>query len=428
MTVWRLVSKEIGHRRLSFALAVVAVAVAVGVLAGHLILLRAYDLRTEAVLDARQQAAEPRLAALEDDYRKYMKDLGFNLLILPEQQDLSEFWTKGYGTHTMPEAYVRKLADSGTDSMRHLLPIVQQRVLWPEQKQRIILIGTRGEVPLKHRRPKEPMLLAVPPGKAVVGYELASTLGLQAGDRIVLLGTEFVVAECRPERGSAEDMTVWVDLGAAQKLLKMPGEINAIEALKCFCPGEGVDVLRAEVAGILPATKVVLRQNEVTVRANARNRARDEHEASLAEAKSERAKLRAGREALAAVVVPLLILGAAVWVGLSALGNVRQRSVEIGILCALGVRSRQILAVFLTKAVLIGLLGALLGYAVGMVVGVAGGGTDQGAEATATPLTLFDPVLLIAVVLATPALAALASWAPATIAGRLDPATVLARE
>ena len=426
MTVWHLVRKEIGHRRLNFALAVLALAIAVGVLAGQVILLRVHDARTNALITARQETADQRLAQMEDDYRIYMKELGFNLLILPEQQDLAEFWTKGYGSHTMPESHVTKLAASGTNSMRHLLPIVQQKVLWPEHKRGVILIGTRGEVPLAHRKPKEPMLLAVPKGQAVIGHELASDLGLEPGARISLLGEEFVIAQCRPERGSAEDATIWVELAAAQRLLDMPGRINAIEALKCFCAGRGGAELRLEVARLLPDTKAVLRQNEVTIRAKARARAKAEHAAAIAEHKSQRASLRLERQALGAVVVPLVILGAAAWVGLLAFGNVRQRSTEISILCALGVRSGTILSVFLTKAILIGVMGAPLGYAMAMAVGRIAAGRALGAAAASVPL--FDPVLFATLILATPALSALASWAPAVVASRLDPAIVLARE
>lgn len=152
MTVWRLIRKEISHRKLNFALGVVSVLVAVGVVVAQFTLLRAHDVRTEDLLHAKQVEADERLAVLEDDYRKYMKELGFNLLILPPDQDLTEFWEKGHATSTMPEENVRKLADSGSMLIRHLLPIVQQKVFWTEQKRRVILIGTRGEVPLAHRR------------------------------------------------------------------------------------------------------------------------------------------------------------------------------------------------------------------------------------------------------------------------------------
>ena len=124
MSVWRLIRKEILYRKLNFALGVVSVLVAVGVVVAQFSLLRAHDLCTEQLLDRKQARADVRLAKLEDDYRKYMKELGFNLLILPVGQDLTEFWEKGYATSTMPEENVRKLAESGTMMIRHLLPIV----------------------------------------------------------------------------------------------------------------------------------------------------------------------------------------------------------------------------------------------------------------------------------------------------------------
>ena len=428
MTVWRLIGKEILHRKLNFALAVLSVLVAVGVLVAGYTLLVAHDLRTEQMLAAKQAEAHKRLAVMEDDYRKYMKELGFNLLILPKQQDLAEFWEQGYASTTMPEENVRTLADSNTNLIRHLLPIVQQKVRWPEQKRRVILIGTRGEVPLAHRRPKEPILLAVPIGKAVVGHQLAVDLELKVGDTIRLLGRDFVIHQCHPRRGSADDATIWVDLKAGQELLQMPGRINAIEALKCKCEDVTPEHLMTEVSGHLNNTvKVVLRENRVTLRKKARDRATIEHEQAMAAEKASRNRLRQTRESLAGVLVPVVVLGAAVWIGLLALGNVRERSAEIGILRAIGVRSASIFSVFLTKAVLVGLIGAVIGYAAGLGVGLLTAHVTDSLRLDAAG-ALLSPSLLAAVVVAAPLLSVLASWAPATLAGRQDPAMILSKE
>ena len=450
MTVWRLIGKEILHRKLNFALGVVSVLVAVGVVVAQFTFLRAHDIRTgqllrahdratEDLLHRKQLADEARLAVLEDDYRKYMKELGFNLLVLPIDQDLGEFWDKGYATTTMPEENVVKLANSNTSLIRHLLPIVQQNVTWPEEKRRIILIGTRGEVPLAHRNPLEPMLLAVPEGKAVIGFALARDLGLRAGGKMTLMGRQFEVHKVRPERGTAEDSTVWVDLKAGQELLDMPGRINGIEALKCMCAGVTIEQLKAEVAGYLNnEVKVVVRQNAVTIRAKARDRARKEHVEAMAATKASRAQLRAEREAtwararrtresFAAVVVPLVLGGAAVWIGFLALSNVRERNAEIGILRAIGVRSGHIFSVFLVKALAIGLLGAVTGYAAGLAVSFVASQRVESLQVGGLG-ELFTPWLLVAVVCAAPLLSVLASWAPATLAARQDPAVVLSKE
>ena len=428
MTVWRLISREILHRKLNFALGVVSVLVAVGVLVAAVTLLKAHDLSTEQLLTRKQAEAHQRLAALEDDYRKYMKELGFNLLILPKEQDLSEFWQQGYASHTMPEGYVKRLSESGTMLIRHLLPIVQQRVRWDEQKRRVILIGTRGEVPLAHRRPMEPMLLAVPEGKAIIGHDLAQDLALKKGDTMRFLGRDFEVLRVQPLRGSEEDATIWVDLKAAQELLDMDGRINGIEALKCECKGVTLEQLKQQVAGYLDhEVKVVVRENKVTLRSKARDRVAREHEQAIAAEARARADLRRTREGFAAVLVPLVLVGTAVWIGFLALSNVRERNGEIGILRAIGVRSGSIFCVFIAKALMIGLLGAALGYAVGLLISVVTAGSTP-SLALAEPGRLFAAWLLVAVIVAAPVLAMLASWAPATLAARQDPAAVLSKE
>ena len=53
MTLWRLVRREIRHRKLSFALAVVAVMAPVGALVGTVTLLKAHDLGTRQIIEAK---------------------------------------------------------------------------------------------------------------------------------------------------------------------------------------------------------------------------------------------------------------------------------------------------------------------------------------------------------------------------------------
>ena len=127
-------------------------------------------------------------------------------------------------------------------------------------------------------------------------------------------------------------------------------------------------------------------------------------------------------ETLAHVVPPVVVLGAAIWVGLLSLANVRQRRTEIGLLRALGKGSGLIAWLFLGKAVLLGLLGGLLGLvggawlAVGLGVGVLG----VPVEHFALPYPL-----LLGALLGAPAVAALASYLPMLVGLTQDPAVVL---
>lgn len=422
MNVLRLVIREIAYRKLNFALGVLSVLVAVGILVAQLTLLLAYDLRTDAIIALKEAETKQKMAAMEDDYRKITKKLGFNILILPKNQNLGDLFADDYAAKTMPEEYVKRLANSRIMTVRHLLPILQVKRKWDERNRTVLVVGTRGEVPLAHRKPKEPMMTLVERGQMVLGYELHRSLGLKTGDAVKFLGHDFTVATCHPERGTKDDITVWMNLAQAQELLDKKGEINGILALQCFCAQSMVERLRREVAEVLPDTQVIEFQSKVLIRAEARQRAADTAREAIAAEKANRARMRTEREGFAAVLVPLVLVGCTVWVAVLAFSNVRERRLEIGILRALGVRQVQVFALFLIKAVVTGLVGATLGFGLGYVVGAASG--DAPALATGGA-PLFDARLLLAVLAAAPLLSALASWLPALTAAQQDPAVVL---
>jgi len=422
MNVWRLVMKEIAHRRLTFALGALSVLVAVGVLVGALTLLHAHDLRTDQILAEKTTEVKRLGDKLKDDYRKMTLKFGFNLLILPKEQNLGDLYADDYASKLMPEDYVKRLANSEIMTVRHLLPILQQKLKWPERERTIILVGTRGEVPLVHRDPKKPMLTAVERGTMVMGYELHRSLGLKVGEKVKLLGREFTLAKSYDERGSKDDITIWIPLAEAQEMLDKEGRINAILALSCLCEGvQQLAAIRSDIAKILPETQVIEFHSQAVMRAEARVHAAKHARTTAEAAAKSRAELRGERELLAALIVPVVIVGCAVGIGFLAFQNVRDRRSEVGILRALGMDARRLFSVFLTRAALIGLIGGVLGYFVGLVVGMLLGETGAAGG-------LFDPVLLLLAVVLAPVLASIASWIPALVASQQDAAVVLRQE
>lgn len=451
MSVWRLVLREMKHRKANFVLSLLSVTVAIACLVGAQTLLRSDEVQTETILTAKQSEIEAAVSkreedvaaagkALEDSVRKQMLGLGFNVLIVPENQDLSELHLDGTLTETMPESYVDKLANSKIVTINHLLPSVTRRVAWPEKEIDVIVQGTRGEVPIMHRGLKKPLLDAVPPGTMVVGHSIHSKLGLKAEDKVTMLGKEFTVKTLHPERGSADDFTVWIDLAEAQQLLGMENVINAILALECGCTGDRISQIREEIAGILPGTNVIEKHSQALTRAESRAKTKTVAEDALKaeqqagqevlqrEAQS-RTDIQNRRAGLVGILVPLVLVGCALWIGFLAFGNVRQRSAEIGILRAIGLSSNQVLAIFLIKAGVIGLIGGILGTALGVLIGIQFGGLTPSEE---TWQRIFEAgAVLTTVVLApllAPAFSAIASWLPAQMAARRDPALVLQTE
>jgi putative ABC transport system permease protein len=520
MSLWHLVTREIKHRWGNFLLAFLSVAVAVACLVGALTALKAHGIETDRILAKKKTEHERALAAkkadvaqavktkeqelaaalaqtrndvqqtiadrekalkragadLENTMRKIGVKLGFNLWILPGEQQLSELNTGGALSKTMPESYVSKLSNSGIVTINHLMPLVTHRIAdWqgPVEKQTILVIGTRGEVPFAHRKSKKPLEdgKKIPAQGVVLGYDVHHRQNLKKGDKIKLLGREFLVAGLHAQRGNADDSSVFVNLKEAQDVLGKQNLINAMLALECNCQVvDRVGDIRKDITKILPGTQVIEKDAaKALARAEGRIKAKKHAQESLALAKANgkkmitqvessnknllqqeetagvaaiareskaaaddlqreknsRNELGKQRESFAAILVPLVIVGSGLWIALLTLMNVRQRSGEIGILRAIGLRSGEILTIFLAKAMIFGLLGAVVGYAAGFGLGIAWGDLPASGGSSGQ---LFDVSYLLLAVLLAPALAALASWIPATLAARQDPAVVLQAE
>ncbi len=109
MSTWHLVLREIGYRKGNFLWSVLAVGVAAACVAAALSLVERYNERTKQLAAEQQAELKQKMAALEDDYRKIMLGLGFNVLILPKDQKLDDFYADDYATKLMPEEYVERL-------------------------------------------------------------------------------------------------------------------------------------------------------------------------------------------------------------------------------------------------------------------------------------------------------------------------------
>jgi len=127
--------------------------------------------------------------------------------------------------------------------------------------------------------------------------------------------------------------------------------------------------------------------------------------------------------------VPVVVGASALLIALLSYVNARQRREEVGILRAIGLRAQQIMVVFLSKAVIMGIVGGIVGAVAGLAVLtiVRGGESASVSAAEVIRSGSVSTMVLLGIVLA-PVLAGLASWVPGLIAARQDPAVVLQGE
>lgn len=341
--------------------------------------------------------------AAERETRRVMRDLGFNLRIIPAATDTAFLWAKGYSDVTMPEAFVRTLAAQKGVFMtfNHLTATLRQR--YPLAQGEVLLEGTSPSI---SDEGKKPMGFSIPKGQLYLGSSAARLLQAKRGTQVALGGKTFAVEKVLSESGTEDDIRVYGHLADIQAILNLPERINEIQAIDCLCLTSDKDPLgqlRTTLAQLLPDTQVL-------------------HVRALADA---RARQRQMAEKYAAFSVPLTLAIAALWVGSLAILNVRQRRPEIGLWRALGYGSSRLASLFLGKAVLLGLAAGLLGAVTGTTLALLYGPSIF--HVTAAAIT-WNPQLALQAVALTPAFAAFAAFVPAMIALNQDPVETLRAE
>ena len=416
MRLVSLLAKEMAHRKLNLALSVTSVALGVACGVGALLMLRVFDLETERTLSAMDQRSRAAWDNFQDEMRKDMLNLGFNLMILHKEHNLS---SPAEQTRYLPESYINRLAESSLATINHLLPFLQQKIWWPEKKRWVTLVGTTGEVYVKNADKQKPMQPRVAPQHAVLGFAIHQSLEIKAGDSITVMDRTFTVAECLPAKGFEEDEQIWIPLNEAQDLLGKKGLITGMLAVNCQCAPKDMIKIHRAIAALLPDTKVVEHNSRLVARAQVRSKSAVEADQALEREKETRKQLKERRLAFAAVFVPLVVVVSVVWLAFLIWSNVRQRKTEIGILSAMGLPARSILFLFIGKAVIVGLAGSLVGFGAGVaLVAVQGGAVATVVRSSDIPLAA--GYLLVAVLMSM-----VASWVPALVAARMDPAVSL---
>lgn len=376
-----LIFKEIRHRKVNFILGLLAVVIAVALFISFF---------------TAGQASNRETARL-------MRDMGFNLRIIPRQTDMSSFWTAGFSDHTMPENYIELFASQKGFSYNHLVATLQKKILW--QGTEVILTGLAPEICPPDRK-KPPMIYEIEKGTAYIGYELVQRFKIKPGDSINLGGKTLTVAKTLSERGNADDIRLQCHLSDAQDILNLKGQVNEIKAIDCLCfvpTDDPLAILRKELASVLPEAKVIQTKTLATARTQQR----------------QMVKKYFG------FIIPFVVITCGAWIGVLTMTNVRDRQPEIGIMRALGYDSAKISLLFLGKSIITGLAGALAGFAIGTALALIFGPDIFKVTAKAIQPEF---TLLLWSVIAAPLFAAVSAFIPVAIAVTTDPAQTLRQE
>jgi len=382
MKTMKLILKEIRFRKFNFLLSLLAVITATALFVVFVTTGESY----------------------RNETRKIQLGMGQNLRIIPKKTRMDQFWSAGFSEFTMPEEYVFRFAALDGYEYTHLTATLQKTT--EIDGRRIVLTGILPEV-MPPGRNQKPMMFSVDRGEVYIGSEVARFFGIKEGTKMDLMGESFNVTKCLSPTGSSDDVKIYGHLADVQKLLGLNGQINEIRALECLCLIESgqteldaLSLAEAQLKEILPEGKVVLLKGIADVRE----------------------QQRATMEGFLGLLVPIIIIASGASIGILAMLNVKERYDEIGILRAIGYQSGRIAQLFLGRAFVLGILGAMIGFIVGGFIAMQFGPEIFNLTAGTMRLNL---TWLLWLVLLTPAFTAVATFIPTVAAVTWDPVRTL---
>jgi putative ABC transport system permease protein len=179
----------------------------------------------------------------------------------------------------------------------------------------------------------------------MAGVSASELLGLKVGDTVSVGTADFMVTGILDATGSGDDYQLFTPLPALQQASGKDGLVSSIDvrALCNACPVETIaNDLNSAIPGIHAVAVKQVAQNEMDMLE----------------------KINRLMLALGGITLAIGCFG----VANTMMTSVHERIKDIGIMRAVGSSQRQIIAMFLEEAFIVGLIGGLLGYAAGSLL------------------------------------------------------------
>jgi putative ABC transport system permease protein len=349
-----------------------------------------------------------------------LDSLGANVLVLPKSVSLQDYYAADMHDDVIPEEYVMRLTMSDLQGVDNLSPKLCVPVTIAERNYSLTGILPKNEFQAKaawagagiFSRPigcgalevgNEPaeedkktlvrkrVIKDLESHEILVGADVAARQNLIEGASLELLGEDFTIVAVLPETGTVDDSRIFAHLHTVQRLTGKGEVVNCIEVVGC-CKEISAGLVEG-VNKLLPDAKVVTVKQVVDTQISV-NRM---------------------MERLSQVFVAIIIIVGGAGIANYMFANVSERRREIGTLMALGAPSSLIQRIFLSKALLLGLLGGIGGFLIGTVLAVTVGPRLAGVA------VLPMPILSVWAVVISTGVALMASYIPARRAALLDP-------
>ena len=279
-----------------------------------------------------------------------MKNMGHNLIILPEAADPGDFHLCTERQIPFPDEVAARMADRQELASKYYASVLQTREKIGDAQ--VVLTGIAPVHRGDETAEKAHLVADVPAGHARLGAGAARLLRTAPGGEVTVRGKVFRIEKVLPVLGELDDSRVYIPLGECQELLGMPGKINAILSFLCLhgTTQEGMDRYQQEKMGrLFPGYQAISKLRIAQGR-------------SLARVTTSRYLY-----CLLALVTCITVIVITV----TGLQEVAERRQETGILLAMGTGYPYIVGLYVLKMLVLAGVAALVGFVGGSLLAKA---------------------------------------------------------
>lgn len=350
-----------------------------------------------------------------------LDNLGANILVLPQGSNVDNYYASDIDAPTMPEEYVDRIVASNLQGVDNLSPKLTRRTQVGTENVVLTGILPKNEITSKPMWQQSGLLgndlkaSCAPTNAAntssgyedpnlqrkvidslgqdecLVGSGVAAKLKLADGQSVDILGQPFKVSRVLNETGTVDDDRIFIHLRKAQELLKIPGQVSAIEIMGC-CNAIS-DGLLGKLRNVLPDTKVT----------------------TIGQIVATQIQTNKMMNKVSMIFLIIIIFVGGISIGNFMWANINERRKEIGMLRMIGFSKTVIYKMMLAKATALGVIGGAIGYILGTLAGMW-----LGPELAGLPVTPIASLIGVSFGISI-GVSLLGALIPSYLAGRIDP-------
>ena len=339
--------------------------------------------------------------AMQNSIGNELEKYGPSIVVTPNSERVSiPYGSVVIGNNLLTEDSVDKIyAIPDNESIRVLSPKLYDQVKYGNSTILVVGLFMEKEIQLKTWWNVTGSLPQNNTKEILLGSELKAAINEEIGSSITLGNSSFFIVGILDRTGSIDDYSIFMPLNVSQQFFNREGKISEIN-VSVLNNGNTIDKISNQIMEAVPNTKAI----PITQAAGTRTLA---------------VQQTASFSLLLAIIILVVGIGS---IMNTTQASVNQRMSEIGILVSLGANNGHLYKLFLSEAVILGLVGGVIGTAVGIAASML-----MGPLLINTSISLFDlPLVVIPLAIGLSVAANVgASLYPTWRASKIDPVKAL---